>query len=129
MAKKVEIIPLVCPDCGAHFHVQPGEKFFYCTYCGAELLVDDGSTTVNINQNIDYKEKTENRYYDEAAIERQKTEQMRLQLEHERALLKEEQKEKEKLREEEKNRKALIGMLAFIASVFLFYLIKHLLAA
>ena len=59
---------LTCPNCNAHFDIKPGQKIAYCTYCGSQLLVDDGSRNISITK----------RFIDDAAIERAKVERIRV---------------------------------------------------
>lgn len=41
----VKIISLKCPECGADISIEEGHKQCFCQYCGAKILIDDGSTT------------------------------------------------------------------------------------
>ncbi len=41
----VDLVSLVCPACGSSFHIQEGQKSCFCSYCGTQILVDDGSKT------------------------------------------------------------------------------------
>lgn len=49
-----------CPNCGGVLMINPGEKSFFCQYCGSHLLYDDGVLRIEITQNI--------HKYDEARI-------------------------------------------------------------
>lgn len=40
----VKIISLKCPECGADISIEEGHKQCFCQYCGAKILIDDGST-------------------------------------------------------------------------------------
>ena len=41
----VNLVSLVCPACGSSFHIQEGQKSCFCSYCGTQILLDDGSKT------------------------------------------------------------------------------------
>lgn len=41
----VDLVSLVCPACGSSFHIQEGQKSCFCSYCGTQIFVDDGSKT------------------------------------------------------------------------------------
>ena len=41
----VKIISLKCPECGADISLEEGHKQCFCQYCGAKIMIDDGSTT------------------------------------------------------------------------------------
>ena len=41
----VDLVSLVCPACGSSFHIQEWQKSCFCSYCGTQILVDDGSKT------------------------------------------------------------------------------------
>lgn len=41
----VKIISLKCPECGADISIEEGHKQCFCQYCGAKILIDDGTTT------------------------------------------------------------------------------------
>lgn len=61
----VKMISLKCPDCGAVLSIEEGRKQCFCQFCGAKIVMDDGSTT--------------NIYRDEARIkEAEVNEQIRL---------------------------------------------------
>lgn len=69
----VKMVPLTCPKCGADLEVRDDIKTCFCTYCGAKLLIDDGSKTVTINKNV-YINNT-NTYVDQAELEKVKLQQ------------------------------------------------------
>ena len=61
----VKMVSLKCPDCGAVLSIEEGRKQCFCQFCGAKIVMDDGSTT--------------NIYRDEARIkEAEVNEQIRL---------------------------------------------------
>ena len=41
----VNLVSMICPACGSSFHIQEGQKSCFCSYCGTQILVDDGSKT------------------------------------------------------------------------------------
>lgn len=45
----MELVSLKCPDCGAHIHVESGEKICFCSHCGAQLkILDPDNQTVTV---------------------------------------------------------------------------------
>ena len=48
----MKVIKLKCDECGATLEVNRELKKIYCNYCGAEAILDDGSTT-HTYRNID----------------------------------------------------------------------------
>ena len=40
----VKVISFKCPDCSANLSVDGELKQCFCQYCGAKILIDDGST-------------------------------------------------------------------------------------
>ena len=44
-----KIVPIRCPECGALTNMDYDRKRCFCTYCGTELLFEDGSKTINYN--------------------------------------------------------------------------------
>lgn len=48
----MRIISLKCPECDAPITIEEGHKQCFCKYCGAKILLDDGSTTYTY-RNID----------------------------------------------------------------------------
>lgn len=88
MRKKSAITALICPNCGAGFQIKPGQRMSFCSFCGTQLLVDDGTRTQNINvsKTVSINQRTTSTRVDQAEIERQKTEQMRLQLEYQKEI-------------------------------------------
>ena len=45
----VRLIPAICPNCGAHIEIPPDRETCFCTYCGTQIVVDDGAQTINIH--------------------------------------------------------------------------------
>lgn len=45
----VRLVPAVCPSCGAHIEIPPDRAVCFCTYCGTQIVVDDGTQTINIH--------------------------------------------------------------------------------
>jgi len=41
----MKLTAVVCPSCGAKIQVKAGIPFCFCTYCGTQIHLDDGSTT------------------------------------------------------------------------------------
>ena len=41
----MKIQSLRCPDCGASLSIDGELKQCFCQYCGAKIILDDGSTT------------------------------------------------------------------------------------
>ena len=41
----INIIALKCPECGANLEIENNRKQCYCQYCGAKIIVDNGSIT------------------------------------------------------------------------------------
>ncbi len=48
----MKLIKQICPNCGAQISIDPGRGQAFCQYCGTRLLIDDESTTINVNQRI-----------------------------------------------------------------------------
>ncbi len=48
----MRLVSLMCPQCGAQLQIDVDRSQAFCQYCGAKLLLDDESTTININQRI-----------------------------------------------------------------------------
>lgn len=63
----MKLITLKCPECGATLNLDGSRKEYFCTYCGAKILLDEEIQRQDI--------KIENRIVDEAAIEKEKTKQ------------------------------------------------------
>lgn len=40
----IKMITLKCPACGANLSIEENLKQCFCRYCGAKILIDDGST-------------------------------------------------------------------------------------
>ena len=40
------LVAMTCPKCNASIQAPAGQNTCYCTYCGSQLLLDDGSATV-----------------------------------------------------------------------------------
>ena len=49
----VNVVSLKCPDCQANIEIQEGKKKCFCSYCGRQLLLDDGSVTIT-HRTIDH---------------------------------------------------------------------------
>lgn len=64
----MKFITLKCPECGATLNLDNSQKEYFCTYCGAKILLDEEIQRQDI--------KIENRIVDEAAIEKEKTKQL-----------------------------------------------------
>lgn len=80
---------LECPNCGGSIHVEEGRSTCFCTYCGKQIAVDDG--TVHI------------RYTDDARIrEAEVNEKIEL----------------EKLRHDEKDKAGFTKMLVIMFVIF-----------
>lgn len=41
----MELITTTCPACGGSIHVQSNQKQCYCTFCGSQVLIDNGEKT------------------------------------------------------------------------------------
>ena len=41
----MKLTAVVCPNCGAKIQVKAGTPFCFCTYCGTQIHLDDGSVT------------------------------------------------------------------------------------
>ena len=41
----ITMISLKCPECRADLSIEDGCKECFCQFCGAKILIDDGSTT------------------------------------------------------------------------------------
>jgi len=41
----MKLTAVICPSCGAKIKVKAGTPFCFCTYCGTQIHIDDGSTT------------------------------------------------------------------------------------
>ncbi|MBR3317631.1 MAG: zinc ribbon domain-containing protein [Atopobiaceae bacterium] len=37
----MKLIALNCPSCGGRLEIEPGRERIFCTYCGAQIFVDD----------------------------------------------------------------------------------------
>ena len=44
-----KIVAIRCPECGAKTNMDYDQKRCFCTYCGTELIFDDGSKTISYN--------------------------------------------------------------------------------
>lgn len=103
------ITALICPNCGAGFQIKPGQRMSFCSFCGTQLLVDDGTRTqnINVNKTVSVDQRTTSTQVDQAEIERQKTEQMRLQLEYQKEM----DKRKRRFEEDRYWLKVMIGFI------------------
>ena len=45
----MKLVPFVCPSCGGQIQVPPDRKTCFCTYCGTQIALDDGTQTINIH--------------------------------------------------------------------------------
>ncbi len=45
----VTLVPLTCPSCGGQLQIPEGTRQCYCTYCGTQIVVDDGSINLNVH--------------------------------------------------------------------------------
>lgn len=63
----MKLITLKCPECGATLNLDGSRKEYFCTYCGAKILLDEEIQRQDV--------RIENRIIDEAAIEQEKTKQ------------------------------------------------------
>lgn len=89
---EIQLNGLVCPSCGAGINMNlNGRTTVFCPYCGIQIAVNDGSTTINHNININ------ERYTNDAAVE----------MEH--------RIDKENERQHKERKRALIVFVAFYA--------------
>ena len=44
----MKLIKLTCPDCGAPLEAESDRKFFFCSFCGKKILLDDEKQKVEI---------------------------------------------------------------------------------
>ena len=44
----MKMIQLTCPDCGAPLEAESDRKFFFCSYCGKKIVLDDERQKVEI---------------------------------------------------------------------------------
>ena len=72
MTVPVTLVPLTCPKCGGQLSVPTDAKRCFCTYCGTQIEIDDGSVTVHLHN------------HDEAELKRIELEQARLAQEEKR---------------------------------------------
>ena len=92
----VSLIPLTCPKCGGQLQIPPETSKCYCTYCGTQIIVDDGSTTIHVHN------------YDEAELKRIELERERLTREGD-----------EQVAWSERRKKWRIALLAYFAIIFI----------
>lgn len=52
----VRMIAVKCPECNAQLKIKEGHRECYCAYCGAKIIVDDGSTTKTFRDEARIKE-------------------------------------------------------------------------
>ena len=69
----VKLVPYVCPNCGGQVQIPEGTTTCFCTFCGTQIAVDDGSQTFHVHT------------YDEAEIRRLEFEEERERKEFERS--------------------------------------------
>lgn len=65
----MDLKPITCPKCGGNVTIPEEQKTCYCTWCGAQLSIEDGSTTITY------------RTVDEARIKELELEIKRMELE------------------------------------------------
>ena len=76
----MEVRKFSCPHCGASINIEGDKKTFFCTYCGGQVIVDDGTRktiheeTINYNVNSDVKKERINTINDIAAVQTAKNE-------------------------------------------------------
>ena len=100
----VKMVSLKCPECDATLSIAEGRKQCFCEFCGAKIIIDDGSTT--------------NVYRDEARIkEAEVREQIRLK---ELELEVDERKQKRKILKIKVIISIILGILGGILSVIPF---------
>ena len=51
----MKILAVECPKCHANINIEDGRKEFYCSYCGAQLFFDDGTTISVIRDEAEIK--------------------------------------------------------------------------
>ena len=68
----VTLVPLTCPKCGGQISVPNDVTKCFCSFCGTQIIIDDGSTTVHVHN------------YDEVEMKRLELEQARLEKEEKR---------------------------------------------
>ena len=80
-----KIVAIRCPECGAKTNMDYDKKRCFCTYCGTELIFDDGSKTISYNatyRRIDEARITESENLKEVAFrqyeEQNKNDRVRL---------------------------------------------------
>ncbi len=52
----MEIKPIVCPNCGAKIEIGSEAKQCFCSFCGSQMIIDDGTRTVRIIDEAKLKE-------------------------------------------------------------------------
>ncbi len=72
----MEIKPIICANCGGQIEIEEGKQISTCPFCGTQLYFDDGSTTINLNQNI----------RDEARLNELRLQERQLEFERDRYL-------------------------------------------
>ena len=111
-----------CPSCGADIQIPEGKSLFFCTFCGTQIHVEDGTIHVEITKNVNI----ENRYVNAARMrELELQEQERLRIEQqqlEEKKLAAEREEAEKNKEKAKKRK-WIKACAIWAGGMIFFLV------
>ena len=96
VAVPVTLVPLTCPKCGGQLSVPTDAKRCFCTYCGTQIAIDDGSVTVHLHN------------HDEAELRRVELEQERL-----------EREERKRSEFEEYRKRWRIALVAYIALIFI----------
>lgn len=72
----VKLVSATCPNCAANLEVPNDRKIVYCTHCGSQVIVDDGSYTVT-HHNIDEAKVIAAKAAGERKLERQRASEKR----------------------------------------------------
>ena len=64
----MKMIKMRCPNCNADLSVDSDQKICFCSYCGTRILLDDETTTYNVN--VKYDQNINQHNYDEAELKR-----------------------------------------------------------
>lgn len=106
----IKTISLKCPECNASLSVDEELKQCFCQYCGAKILIDDGSTTHTYRQ------------VDEARIKEAEVKQLlelkKLEIEEAKRIAKENSK-KNKIKLAATS--VVVGIIIFVVGEFLGY--------
>ena len=105
----ISFIKLECPKCGANLSVEEGHKQFFCSYCGAKILLDNDNEFVI-------------RHIDEADVKRVEYERVvklrELDIEQQAA------EERKQARIKKKKRQRVITLGLIVLTVLFFLLIN-----